>query len=163
MGKKPRTQACTVCSYPRKFTEMRRKLGKDGRVARWPEYEPCPNKDNPKFHPSAANLRDLTEEIHDPILKETIERLQTTKEFPVGVMYQVNDKDDPLDEIAQCLLHYEEKLGALPIAIGIHPEDAGDFSEIDWETEDGKEVAIPIWKQPLTGNYGYILLITELK
>jgi hypothetical protein len=138
-------------------------MGKDGRVARWPEFEVCPNKNNPKFHPASANLRDLGEEIHDPILKETIERLRTDKQFPEGILYQVYDRDDPLDQIADCLLHYEEKMGKLPVAIGIHPDDAGEFSEIDWELESGEEATIPIWNQPLSSNYGYILLITEIK
>ncbi len=157
-------QACSICSYPRKFIRMREKIGADDRIARWPEYEICPNKDNPKYHPSRKNqMEELDAGLRRPeqdIVREVIERTK----LPLGILYQnVESKKTPLDGVAGCLLHYEEKRDGLPMAISVHPDDAEGLDEIDWETEAGKLVAIPIWKSKShTPGYGYIYLVEAI-
>lgn len=37
---------CTVCDTELRFIEYGHKIGKDGREAKWPIYEKCPNKEN---------------------------------------------------------------------------------------------------------------------
>lgn len=158
-----KTQACTICGYPRKFIRMREKVGKDSRTARWPEYEVCPNKDNPKYHPSRKNqMEELDAGLRRPdqkIIKEIIQR----SKLPIGTLYQVETKKTPLDEVAWCILDYEQKYKKLPFAISVHPDDTEGLDEIDWETEDGELVTIPIWKSNgHSAGYGYIYLVEAI-
>jgi len=160
----PKTQACTVCGYPRKFIRMRERIGKDDRVARWPEYEKCPNKNDPSKHPTAKNESYLLDEElrKDPRLRKSVNKAVEHKEMPVGRLLQVQNKADPLDEISDCLLWYEDNIGGLPIAIGVNREEAGDYTSIEWELEDGSTVTIPVWHAKLAVGYGYIYLIQEV-
>jgi hypothetical protein len=142
---------------------MREKLGADNRVARWPEYEICPNKGDPKYHPSKKNVvAQLDEGLRHPDEKIIQEAIRHTK-LPAGTLYQVEEKETPLDELAECLIHYEDKFGKLPMAISIHPDDSESLDEIDWETEGGDLVTIPIWKSDQhTPEYGYIYLVEAI-
>lgn len=163
----PKTQLCTVCQHPRKFLRMREKEGKDGRTARWPEYELCPRKYDPEFHPTSDNLiASLDAEMRTDRARRSVEAIKRVAEHqkrPTGVLYQVQNRSFPLEEIADCLLHFEEKSGGkLPMAIGVRGDEADEYSEITWEQADGSEIEIPIWTINLSPKYGYIYLITEL-
>jgi len=161
----PRTQKCTVCGYPRKFVTMREKEGKDGRMARWPEYETCPRKGDPAYHTTKGNiLNALDDELRNGPTRRTVKRVIKHKDRPTGLLYQVLNKKSPLEEVASCLLEYEGRTdGKLPIAIGVRSDESGEFDEIAWEREDGSEVSIPIWPANyLSPNYGYIFLISEV-
>jgi hypothetical protein len=142
---------------------MRSKIGKDGRVARWPEYETCPRKRDPKYHRTAKNINlALDEGLRDPSFIRTIERVKETVKRPVGTLYSVQAKHHPFDELADCLLDYEQKFGKLPIAIGVRADESDDFTEIEWETKDGKTQDIPVWSMELSKGYGYLYLITQM-
>jgi len=159
----PKTQKCTVCGYPRKFVIMQEKEGKDGRMARWPEYEICPRKGDPAYHITKDNiLNALDNELRNGPTRRTVERVVKHKDRPTGLLYQVLNKEDPLEEIAECLLNYEGRTdGKLPKAIGVRSDESGEYEEITWEREDGSEVDIPIWPANyLSPNFGYIFLIT---
>lgn len=163
----PKTQLCTVCQYPRKFLRMREKEGKDGRTARWPEYELCPRKYDPEHHPTEENiLASLDAELRTDRARRTIgtiKRVVEQRQRPTGILYQVQNKRSPLEEVADCLLNYETKMGGkLPLAIGVRGDETDDYSEITWERADGSEVDIPIWVVNLSPGYGYLYLITEL-
>lgn len=161
----PKTQDCTVCGYPRKFVTMREKEGKDGRVARWPEYETCPRKGDPAYHITKSNiLNALDDELRNGPALHAIKRVIKHKDRPTGLLFQVLNKESPLEEIAECLLEYERRTdGKLPVAIGVRSDESGEFTEITWEREDGTETDIPIWPANyLSPNYGYIYLIMAM-
>lgn len=46
---------CTICGYERKFTGYATKIGKNGKEAKWPTYEECPNKSDASLHPNPRN------------------------------------------------------------------------------------------------------------
>lgn len=140
---------------------MREKIGKDDRVARWPEYETCPRKLDPEFHPTKENVNaSLDAELRTASLR-TPQKREERQKRPTGVLYQVTAGETPLDEIAACLLLFEERTGGkLPIAIGVRGDETDDYTEITWEKKDGSEINIPIQVVSLSPRYGYIFMIT---
>jgi hypothetical protein len=114
----PKTQDCTQCGYKRKFVQMRQKEGKDGRIARWPEYEKCPRKFDPQYHPTSANTSAaFDEQMRKGSSPDKILLKHTP--LPAGVLYTTVSTHAPLDGLAECLLDYEEKVGGVPVAIGV--------------------------------------------
>ncbi len=133
-------------------------MGKDNRIARWPVYEECPHKSNPNLHPggqAAKNLRTLEQYSTET---RAIARSIT---LPAGKLYQVNNRYNPLHEVGDCIVHFFEHYGKLPIAIIVHPGDAVE-KEIPVDTEEG-EVAIPVWARPnISNGYGYLFLVEKM-
>lgn len=152
-------QPCTVCGYPRKFLYRARKMGKDNRVAHWPVYETCPNKENPDLHPSGKAAKSLL-----ALEQYSVEGRELARRIPLpeGKLYQVTNKYYPLTELQECLQHFVDHYEKLPLAIIVHPGDATEV-EIPVDTEDG-EVRIPVWPRTnISNGYGYLFLVESLK
>lgn len=153
----PKHQKCTVCDYNRVFLHMQEKIGKDNRMARWPVYEICPNKNDPEFHPAANNADLLAQELSNPAPAAPTKHIPR----PVGLLYQVADERQPLNEIADALLRYEEVYpGKTPVEIGVQADEMDGWETIEWETAKGEPVEIPVRPAQITGRYGYLFLIS---
>jgi len=157
----PKTQACTICGYPRPFLRMREKEGSDGRVARWPEYKQCKFKNDPNKHPTRRNQSEVLDaELREEVRNGALAVIQHRK-LPVGVLYQTEFLEEPLEGLAPCLLHFEEKHGSLPMAVAVNPNEAGDVTELDWELANGKTTTLPLWpNKGVSPGRGYIFLVT---
>jgi hypothetical protein len=83
--------------------------------------------------------------------------------LPAGVLYTTVSTHAPLDGLAECLLDYEEKVGGIPVAIGVRGDESEGFSEVDRELEDGTEVQIPVWPMKLSKKFGYLFLVESMK
>ena len=114
---------------------MGSKIGRDGREARWPIYEICPRKDKPKYHKSAIETG-----YFEPT-KET--KPVQRKILAVGWIWSVYP-ESPMDGLAMGLEVFETKYGKLPTAIAVDYDSAEGYTEIEYETLDGKIVEIPI-------------------
>lgn len=133
-----RTQACQICGYDRQFIEMGEKLGKDGRIARWPIFDDCPRKDNPEYHPASAPTEYLMVDKDAPVMEVEMRILA------IGWIWSCYP-ENPMDALAAGLEEYERRNdGKLPTSIAVHAEMAEGTTEIEWETLGGYTTEIPI-------------------
>lgn len=154
---------CHICGYPRKFLHMNAKMGRDERLAQWPEYERCPNLDNPIKHPKKQH-RGFDDAHVDDLVKHAVKQAVAAKSLPKGVMYMVGTYTNLVDGIKESLIHFvgEKSNGILPKAIGLSLEDAKGIPNFEVATGEEEPIVIPIWPlKQLTEGYKYVLMVLE--
>lgn len=160
-GHKP--LACTVCGYERRFVGYGLKQGKDGRQAKWPVYETCPNLDRAGKHPSRSTTVEYLRYEEGP--KEPVdvftEPMQVRRpgapnrrSTVSGNLYQLPPGASLEDKVQELVEHYAEKYGKTPENLYLHPEDAE-----SWGVEPGTRWAVNVqYMDHLTPGYRYVLL-----
>lgn len=150
--KEPQNLRCHICGYERQFIRYGEKLGKDGRTAKWPIYEECPNKLDPKKHPTKRN-RSLVAPINTAPLK--------VRSGPEGFMYQVVRMER--DQIENKLADFQNRFQTLPERIYVADDvDLGEVPSATAYLPDGDAVEIELenvgW---LTPGFRYIFMVAE--
>lgn len=117
---------CHICGTERKFLEYGSKMGKDGRMAKWPIYEPCPEKNNPDKHPNSQDaatvsfLKDMTPE-RKPVDEENVIQGREPRMGIKGRMHQLPHMN--VIDLGAVLQRNKVKYGWKPTKVGIHPDD----------------------------------------
>lgn len=148
---------CTVCKAPRPFIEYRTKMGKDGKMAKWPHYGPCPNLADPVLHPhrhtngiksgSTTSPEPHTvaqDRISLSIGKDTIGRLYSMTSYSV-------------QDFVTCLTQYREAEQREPAGVLYSDKDEQLLAEAGL-FKAFADRNLPADPSKLTGNYGYIIL-----
>lgn len=136
----PRPQRCTVCGYERKFTGYLTKKGKDGRIAKWPGFEDCPNLNDPKLHPHKARAADvrilqdfghMTGNTSASMFEFTgasgkdnrsLRALPERKPSPPATLFNLEDHSIA-DSWPTIVDYTKQRLGAAPLYLYVHPDE----------------------------------------
>jgi hypothetical protein len=141
---------CNVCRTPLAFIKYGSKLGKDGRVAKWPVYEKCPNKLNPKYHPSAWKKAGYKSDDVVYIPKKDREG-----EW-VGKLWQVTGGEMTPENVQGCIDEYNAKYGDHGIKRIL--TNAEGIDTLSWPMAEIVEHC-----RYLTPNVGYLVFIPEME
>jgi len=118
----PKNINCPICGEELRFIEYRTKKGKDGRTAKWPVYEKCPNVGTDKHRVSKR-----TPDPDRPYRKPSGNMLDST---PGAVqkaegwfkMYQLPNLTDPIGRTKQAIEKYKAKYGIWPTVVWADPD-----------------------------------------
>lgn len=122
MTKKHKPLACHVCGEPRAFLEYGEKLGKDGRTAKWPIYEPCSKEKHPEAKRSLGDYSGFQLENRE-IVQEPI-RIVEGRSGPKGILVQLAKME--IWALNDALTDYADKRGEIPASVHL--------SQVDYDT-----------------------------
>ena len=122
---------CHVCEVEKAFIKYGSKIGKDGREAKWPIYEKCPNSENHEAilaEKRIASKRPPLNMAQGKYKSQKQEELENKCKAPVlsikftGFLY---DKVKTTKDLIGCLVGFERKTEGRPLMIAMHPADIG--------------------------------------
>lgn len=137
------TIKCSVCGTLLHFVEYGKKTGKDGREAKWPIYEKCPNKEN---HSKAINTKkdEKREEV-----KKVVAPVAIPDNIPVAsglksslnFIWEVN-KLPTVEDFNHCVDKYIVRHGKAPTSARTNLNHYHHFMEL--MSASGHEVALSV-------------------
>jgi hypothetical protein len=151
--------ACHVCGEQRAFVEYGEKLGKDGRMAKWPIYEPCSKENHPQPKKSIGDyslfLPDNKEIVNRPI------RIVEGRSGPKGRLVQLSKMN--IEQLNQALATYIEKEGEPPSSVHLSQLDYTTIVRQEQHPENEErllDVALVV-DEAITPTYRYAFLVSN--
>jgi hypothetical protein len=109
---------CYVCGTELRFLEYGQKIGKNGKPAKWPIYEKCPNITNHKtmVREQAAKAKPVDRPLPPPTPAITVpDGTPTTRELKTGMAFQWDyRKGFTKQEVLEVVAKYEKRTGRRP-------------------------------------------------
>ena len=145
--------ACHVCGELRAFIKYGEKEGKDGRIAKWPIYEPCSKKNHPEPKRIASDYSHIQLENAE-IITEPI-RIVEGRSGPKGLLVQLVRMN--IESLNLAIARYIDRMEEPPMSAHLSRIDYETLMHSD-PTQGTLEIPLVV-DDSITPNYRYIFLV----